>query len=64
MDMLQIITGNRDARSTVLRRLDAIIVVRKLRLIPVSELKRTVCLRLELYGCAYRGACFGWINCK
>uniref|UniRef100_A0A183CWC3 F5/8 type C domain-containing protein n=1 Tax=Gongylonema pulchrum TaxID=637853 RepID=A0A183CWC3_9BILA len=34
--------------------LDGGIVARNIRVIPVSELTRTVCMRVELYGCSYK----------
>lgn len=33
-------------------------MVKTIRLIPVSETTRTVCLRFELYGCTYKGTVF------
>lgn len=47
--------GNSDTQSTVFRSLDGGIVARNLRIIPVSEVIRTVCMRIELYGCSYKG---------
>lgn len=51
----QVIAGNSDTQSSVLRALDGGIVARNVRIIPVSELTRTVCMRVELYGCSYKG---------
>lgn len=48
----EIIQGNSDTQTAVLRLLDGGIVAKLLRLIPVSESIRTVCLRFEVYGCA------------
>ncbi|VDK17333.1 unnamed protein product [Anisakis simplex] len=50
----EIISANTDTRSAVLRVLDGGIVVQKLRIIPVSETTRTVCMRFELYGCPFK----------
>ncbi|KHJ77923.1 hypothetical protein OESDEN_22457 [Oesophagostomum dentatum] len=50
---LQIIPGNSDTNSAEVRVLDAPIVLRRLRIVPLSNSTRTVCLRLELYGCPY-----------
>lgn len=47
--------GNSDTQSAVFRALDGGIVARNLRVIPVSEVTRTVCMRVELYGCSYKG---------
>ncbi|VDM79140.1 unnamed protein product [Strongylus vulgaris] len=48
-----IIPGNSDTYTAELRVLDAPIVLRRLRIVPLSNSTRTVCLRLELYGCPY-----------
>ncbi|WKY05567.1 hypothetical protein Q1695_006067 [Nippostrongylus brasiliensis] len=50
---VEVISGNRDTKTVELRKLDAGIVVRRIRIVPLSNSTRTVCLRLELYGCAY-----------
>uniref|UniRef100_A0A915Q0U6 Protein kinase domain-containing protein n=1 Tax=Setaria digitata TaxID=48799 RepID=A0A915Q0U6_9BILA len=50
----EVIAGNSDTQSAVLRTLDGGIVARNLRIIPVSEATRTVCMRIELYGCSYK----------
>lgn len=47
--------GNSDTQSTVFRALDGGIVARNLRVIPISEVTRTVCMRVELHGCSYKG---------
>ena len=31
------------------------ILAKRLRFIPYSKLKRTVCLRVEIYGCRFEG---------
>ncbi|VDO89288.1 unnamed protein product [Heligmosomoides polygyrus] len=36
--------------------MDAAIVVRRIRIVPLSNSTRTICLRLELYGCPYEDA--------
>ncbi|TKR80107.1 hypothetical protein L596_014236 [Steinernema carpocapsae] len=51
----EIIEGNSDTRSAVLRVLDGGVVAKTLRIMPVSEVTRTVCMRVEVYGCTYRG---------
>lgn len=38
----------------MLRVLDGAIIAKNIRLIPVSEVTRTVCMRLEIHGCSYR----------
>ncbi|VDN51993.1 unnamed protein product [Dracunculus medinensis] len=50
----EVILANTDTRSAVLRILDGGIIVKKIRIIPISESKRTVCMRLELYGCIFK----------
>uniref|UniRef100_A0A915ATJ7 receptor protein-tyrosine kinase n=1 Tax=Parascaris univalens TaxID=6257 RepID=A0A915ATJ7_PARUN len=50
----EIIPANTDTRSAVLRVLDGGVVAQKLRIIPVSESTRTVCMRVELYGCLFK----------
>ncbi|CAJ0602423.1 unnamed protein product [Cylicocyclus nassatus] len=49
----EIIPGNSDTYTAELRVLDAPIVVRRLRIVPLSNSTRTVCLRLEVFGCIY-----------
>lgn len=51
----QIIRGNSDTQSAVLRLFDGGVIAKLVRLIPVSESIRTVCLRFELFGCEYKG---------
>ncbi|KJH47043.1 hypothetical protein DICVIV_06895 [Dictyocaulus viviparus] len=48
-----ILVGNSDTRTAEVRALDAPIIVRRVRIVPLSNTTRTVCLRLELYGCVY-----------
>ncbi|PIO72760.1 hypothetical protein TELCIR_05302 [Teladorsagia circumcincta] len=52
----QIIPGNSDTRTAEIRVLDAGIVARRIRVVPLSNTTRTICLRLELYGCPYEDA--------
>ena len=52
--------GNLDANTVEEHHLEMPIVgVRWLRLVPLSNYTRTVCLRFELYGCPYYGKCSG-----
>ncbi|CAJ0958118.1 unnamed protein product, partial [Mesorhabditis belari] len=51
----EIIDGNTDPRSSIHRELDGAIVARRIRFVPVSQRTRTVCMRVEVYGCQYRG---------
>ncbi|KAI6244191.1 Discoidin domain receptor [Aphelenchoides fujianensis] len=50
----EILAANSDPRTPVLNRLDGGFVAKLVRIIPVSEQTRTVCIRLELFGCPYR----------
>jgi discoidin domain receptor family protein 2 len=47
----EIVVGNKDTTSIVKQMLETPIVAKLLRIIPVSERPRTICLRFELYGC-------------
>ncbi|KAL3989484.1 Protein tyrosine kinase family protein [Acanthocheilonema viteae] len=50
----EVMVGNSDTQSAIFRALDGGVVARNLRVIPVSEITRTVCMRVELYGCSYK----------
>lgn len=52
----EVIPGNSDTKTAEVRVLDAAIVVRRIRIVPLSNSTRTICLRLELYGCPYEDA--------
>ncbi|KAI1716552.1 protein tyrosine kinase domain-containing protein [Ditylenchus destructor] len=47
----EILQANVDTQSAVFHLFDGAILAKIVRLIPVSEVTRTVCLRFELYGC-------------
>uniref|UniRef100_A0A1I7YAN3 F5/8 type C domain-containing protein n=1 Tax=Steinernema glaseri TaxID=37863 RepID=A0A1I7YAN3_9BILA len=49
----ELMTGNTDTTTAVLRQLDPPIIASRIRLRPYSEQLRTVCLRWELYGCKH-----------
>ncbi|XP_053728376.1 discoidin domain-containing receptor 2 [Synchiropus splendidus] len=49
----QVIEGNRNAYDTVLKDLEPPIVARYVRFMPVTDHSRTVCMRVELYGCEW-----------
>ncbi|KIH46182.1 hypothetical protein ANCDUO_23767 [Ancylostoma duodenale] len=59
-----VIPGNSDTRTPELRVLDAPLILRRLRVVPLSNSTRTVCLRLELYGCPYEGATYPLSFCR
>lgn len=52
---LQILRGNSDTASVESHRLMPAIFASKVRILPYSVHRRTVCLRLELLGCLYEG---------
>ncbi|XP_075762058.1 discoidin domain-containing receptor 2-like isoform X2 [Pelodiscus sinensis] len=49
----QVIQGNTDTYDVVLKDLRPPIIARYIRVIPVTELPMTVCMRVELYGCLW-----------
>ncbi|XP_064420345.1 discoidin domain-containing receptor 2 isoform X2 [Latimeria chalumnae] len=49
----RIIQGNSNAHDVVLRDVRPPIIARYIRVIPVTELSMTVCMRVELYGCTW-----------
>ncbi|CAD5235025.1 unnamed protein product [Bursaphelenchus xylophilus] len=51
---VEIVNGNEDTKTTVKRDLQGGFVASLVRIIPVSEFTRTVCLRFELFGCAFK----------
>ncbi|XP_046671371.1 discoidin domain-containing receptor tyrosine kinase B-like [Homalodisca vitripennis] len=54
-DGKKILTGNSDTSSVVSHRLMPPLFASQVRIIPYSVHRRTVCLRLELRGCAHHG---------
>uniref|UniRef100_A0A0K0DZE7 Protein kinase domain-containing protein n=1 Tax=Strongyloides stercoralis TaxID=6248 RepID=A0A0K0DZE7_STRER len=49
----RLIIGNNDTNTPVYKSLDPPIISSKIRIVPKSDTPRTVCLRIELYGCQY-----------
>ncbi|NWX19889.1 DDR2 protein, partial [Aegotheles bennettii] len=49
----KVIQGNIDAYDVVLKDLRPPIIARFIRVIPVTEMPMTVCMRVELYGCVW-----------
>ncbi|KAK3781338.1 hypothetical protein RRG08_018964 [Elysia crispata] len=49
----EIFTGNRDVYTADMREVDPPIIAKKIRFIPYSDLPRTVCMRVEMYGCVW-----------
>ncbi|KAK4872341.1 hypothetical protein RN001_014370, partial [Aquatica leii] len=49
----KVLTGNSNTYLVVRQRLELPFVASKVRFIPYSEHPRTVCMRVELYGCSW-----------
>ncbi|XP_054715542.1 discoidin domain-containing receptor 2-like [Uloborus diversus] len=49
----EVIKGNTNTYTVVKRKLNPIIIASKIRFIPFSVHLRTVCMRVEIYGCPY-----------
>ena len=52
---VQIFTGNRDVYTADINEVKPPIIAKKIRFIPYSDLPRTVCMRVEMYGCKWEG---------
>jgi hypothetical protein len=53
--VLQIVPGNINTYLAEKRSLSSAIVARRIRIVPYSARWRTVCMRVELYGCPFYG---------
>ena len=53
--LLQVFTGNSNTYIAELREVRPPIVARKIRIVPYSTHKRTLCMRVEIYGCVWKG---------
>lgn len=51
--LFQVLTGNSNTYLVVKQRLELPFVASRVRFIPYSEHPRTVCMRVELYGCSW-----------
>lgn len=51
----QVMEGNTNAYESVIKDLYPPIITRHVRLIPVTMVSTTVCMRVELYGCPWDG---------
>ncbi|KAJ1369056.1 Epithelial discoidin domain-containing receptor 1 [Parelaphostrongylus tenuis] len=49
-----LMTGNHETTAAVRRALDPPIVASRIRIVPHSKQMRTICLRMELYGCLHK----------
>lgn len=52
---LQVLDGNKNTYAVFSNDLKPPVIARYVRVIPVSRLSTTVCMRLELYGCPWDG---------
>jgi len=52
---VQIFRGNSNTYIAEVREISPAIIARRLRVVPHSTYPRTVCMRVELYGCMWRG---------
>ena len=50
---IQVIAGNSNTYTAEKRELDPVLIGRKLRFFPYSHHRRTVCMRVEIYGCPW-----------
>lgn len=51
----QLIEGNKNTYASVINDLHPPIITRYIRLLPITKLSPTVCMRVELYGCPWEG---------
>lgn len=54
----QVLDGNTNPYDIVLKDLEPPLIARFVRFIPVTDHSMNVCLRVELYGCVWLGACW------
>lgn len=52
---MQLLTGNTDTNTGVVRELTPPVVASRLRIVPFSVYARTMCVRAEVYGCPHTG---------
>ncbi|CCD69233.1 Discoidin domain-containing receptor tyrosine kinase B [Caenorhabditis elegans] len=50
---LETIPANNDTEHAIRRHLDRAIIARRIRIVPVSNSTRTVCMRVEVFGCPF-----------
>lgn len=61
---LQIFQGNQNTYMAELREVKPPIIARRLRFVPFSSHPKTVCMRVELYGCTWPGNNPKFYNCN
>ena len=54
--LAQLLEGNDNTFTAALREIRPPIIARSVRIVPYSRHRRTVCMRVELYGCTWTGA--------
>ncbi|EJW72164.1 hypothetical protein WUBG_16927, partial [Wuchereria bancrofti] len=57
-ELIEIFNGNDDTSTAVRQNFNPPIIASKIRIIPYSNYARTMCLRVEFYGCIYNGLVF------
>ncbi|VDO38513.1 unnamed protein product [Brugia timori] len=57
-ELIEIFNGNDDTSTAVRQNFIPPIIASKIRIIPYSNYARTMCLRVEFYGCIYNGLVF------
>jgi len=55
--VVQLLAGNSNTYFAELRELRPVVIARRVRFVPYSSHPRTVCMRVELYGCSWTGQC-------
>jgi len=54
--VLQVFHGNSNTYIAEVREVSPPIIARRIRIVPQSSYPRTICMRVELYGCQWRGS--------
>lgn len=55
---LQVIQGNSNTHISEMRELEPPVIASRVRILPYSDKPKSVCMRLEVYGCSYLGELF------
>ncbi len=51
----QIFQGNMNTYIAELREIDPPMITRRIRFVPISDHPKTICMRVEVYGCEWKG---------
>lgn len=62
--ILQILPGNINTFEAEARNISPPIIAQKIRIIPYSTHPRIICLRVELYGCLWKGELQWYLFCN